>query len=492
MKVDVGWPCVEDGTQLPRLRYSPIPPSPKQAAFLMWSGLEALYGGAGGGGKSVALLMAALQFADVPGYNALILRRSLTDLQLPDGLIDVSHDWLRETGAKWNGNRFRWTFPSGAVLQFGYMAMRGSERRYKSSQFQFIGWDELTEFPWEEQYRYLFSRLRLGVTHRLHAAALYGMAPDGLTLAEVPLRVRAATNPGGPGHDWVYRRFVDRSNPERRPFLKSLLADNPGINADDYRRSLAELPEVERRRLEDGDWSALEVPGALWSYSDIHRFETVTRYGGLPISEVDVRVVAVDPSVSEARDECGIVVGALKDGIVHVEEDLSGHMHPDTWAKLVVRLYHERGASRLVVEGNQGGDLVVSAVNNAADVLNLRRPHVVKVHAVESKEARAVKVAAAYRADPPKVLHSVQLRAGRLENQMTSWVAGPATVGGSGYSPDRLDALVWLVRHLLFAEGDSREYRSVPVRRILAGEGRKPSERLAVLGAGPRLRDPNN
>jgi hypothetical protein len=90
----IGWPCYNPQTNYPRLRYTPIDPSPKQASFLSWAGREALFGGAGGGGKSIALLMAALQFCDVPGYNALIFRRSLTDLELPDGLIDVSRDWL--------------------------------------------------------------------------------------------------------------------------------------------------------------------------------------------------------------------------------------------------------------------------------------------------------------------------------------------------------------------------------------------------------------
>jgi hypothetical protein len=466
----IGWPCYNPQTNYPRLRYTPIDPSPKQASFLSWAGREALFGGAGGGGKSIALLMAALQFCDVPGYNALIFRRSLTDLELPDGLIDVSRDWLDGTDAQWNGNKRRWTFPSGAIIQFAYMSTFGSERRYKSMQAQFIGFDELTEFPWKEQYLYLFSRLRRGVKNREQAMAVYGEAPDGLTLADVPLRVRGATNPGGPGAAWVFDRFVDSDNPKRRSFIPSYLSDNPGIDADEYRAALAQLPEVERRRLEDGDWSAAEIPGALWKFSDIQRDGRDEPY---PPSDVELRAIALDPSISAHGDECGMVVGSIVNDKVVVEVDLSDRMHPDDWARRSVQAYHDYGCSRMLCEDNQGGELVFSAVGNAADVLGLPRPNIVRVRAKESKEARATPVAAAYRAG--RVTHLGVLRSGKLEAQMTSWVPGMS----SGFSPDRLDAVVWLVRHLLFREGDVVEYHSSAARQRLSaqagGRGRPPS-----------------
>lgn len=452
----VGPPCfTPDGV---RLRYVPVPPSPKQTAFLALTNREALYGGGGAGGKSWCLLMGALQFADVPGYNALILRRSLTDLKLPDGIISVSKDWLSGTGATYNANDYAWTFPSGAVLQFGYMAQLGSEQRYKSSQFQFIGFDELTEFPWKEQYLYLFSRLRKGKG----AGELFGAAPDGLTLDDVPLRVRGATNPGGPGSPWVSERFVDPDT-ATRPFMPALMGDNPGIDEDEYRASLAELPEVERLRMEEGRWDVSEVPGSLWKFVDIGRAPDSMSI--LPAESVDVRALAVDPSVSEESknlDEAGLVMGSLTGGVVTVEADFSGRMHPDVWAARAVTEYHAHGCSRLVVEDNQGGELVVSQVGNAADILGVPRPNVVKVKAKESKEARAAKVRTAY--TPGKVRHLVELRSGPLENQMVSWIPGV------GKSPDRLDALVWLVRNLLWQEGDGATYRSAPsIRQRMSG-----------------------
>lgn len=448
----IGPPCLmPDGL---RLRLNAVRPSPKQAAFLALTNREALFGGAGGGGKSIALLMAALQFIDVPGYNALILRRTLKSLKLPNGLIDWSHRWLGDIpGAHWNGNEFRWTFDTGpdtdpATLTFGYLSHIGSEDKYRSSELHFIGFDELTEFPWEEQYTFMFSRLR-------KAKNLHGAAVDGTTLADVPLRVRGATNPGGPGMPWVKARFVAPET-AKRPFLASLLSDNPGIDADEYRRSLAELSEVERKRMEEGDWDAVEVKGALWRFRD---FEWTQREAPRPVAEVNVRSIGVDPSVSEATekaDECGIVMGSITNGVVAAELDLSGRMHPDDWAKVVVTAYHEYGCSSVIVEDNQGKATLHTVLGNAADQLGLPRVRLFTINAKESKEARALPVSQAYRATPRRVLHDLPLKGGTLEAQLTSWVPR------RGDSPDRLDALVWLVRHLLFGDGDAVTYRPAP------------------------------
>lgn len=84
--------------QMRKNLFVPHDPTPRQAAFLMLDCLEAFYGGAGGGGKSDALLMAALYYADIPGYNALIVRRSLADLAMPGALMDRAHEWLDRRG----------------------------------------------------------------------------------------------------------------------------------------------------------------------------------------------------------------------------------------------------------------------------------------------------------------------------------------------------------------------------------------------------------
>jgi phage terminase large subunit-like protein len=231
-------------------------PSPKQQQFLNLDCLEAFYGGAAGGGKSEALLMAALQYVHVPGYAALILRKDTPRLELAGGLIPRSLEWLSGKGPTWNASRRQWSFPTSgapATLSFGYLAHPLDKYRYGSSEFQFIAFDELTEFT-EEDYLFLFSRLR-----RIRSL-------------EVPLRMRSASNPGGVGHLWVKQRFVSQGSegseisatvtPDSRPltpvFIPARIRDNPGLDEEEYRRSLAHLPPLFRERLMNGDWSVQE------------------------------------------------------------------------------------------------------------------------------------------------------------------------------------------------------------------------------------------
>jgi hypothetical protein len=212
-----------------------------------------MYGGAAGGGKSDALLMGALQYVDVPGYAAILFRRTYADLALPGGLIPRSQEWLTGSDATWSEVHHRWTFPSGATVSFGYLQTSKDRYRYGSSEFQYIGWDELTEFP-EDDYAFLFSRLRKpsGVD-------------DAHPLAQVPLRMRSATNPGGRGHAWVKRRFIEKrprpDDPEdtpakcaRRVFIPARLTDNPHVDHESYIEALGNLNREDRARLLSGDW----------------------------------------------------------------------------------------------------------------------------------------------------------------------------------------------------------------------------------------------
>ncbi len=249
--------AVRDRPELARLlsprltRYVPHRPTPRQAAFLLLPHLEALYGGAAGGGKSDALLMGALQYVDVPGYAALLLRRTYADLSLPGALMERAEAWLSPTDARWDDRKKTWRFPSGATVTFGYLENERDKYRYQGAELQYIGFDELTQFS-ETQYRYLLSRVR-----RLKGSA-------------VPLRVRSASNPGGAGHEWVKGRFVqglgvggrglevpgtEDSPTLRRIFVPARLADNPHLDAGEYERALSELDPVTRKQLLDGDWT---------------------------------------------------------------------------------------------------------------------------------------------------------------------------------------------------------------------------------------------
>jgi predicted phage terminase large subunit-like protein len=239
---ETGWSPADRIEHIPYSAQQPH--SGKQTEFLKLDCREALYGGAGGGGKSSALLMAALQYVDVPGYSALLLRRTYADLALPGALMNRAEEWLRGTNAKWNQTEKTWTFPSGATVTFGYMKNDAERFRYQGSELQFVGFDELTQFS-EVQYRYLFSRLR----------RLKGV--------RVPLRVRGGTNPGGFGHEWVKSRFqIPKERPDgiwqvpgsTRVWVPALLDDNPSLDHEEYIESLNELDPVTRAQMLAGDW----------------------------------------------------------------------------------------------------------------------------------------------------------------------------------------------------------------------------------------------
>ena len=235
----------------------PHEPTERQSTFLDTPILESFYGGSAGGGKSDALLMGALEYADVPGYSALLLRRTYADLSKPKALMDRAREWLSGTSARWVDKEKKWVFPSGASLSFGYLEHENDKYNYQSAEYQFIGFDELTQFS-ESQYTYLFSRLR----------RLKGV--------DVPLRMRSASNPGNIGAIWVKRRFIpDDFSPAKarkqsvffkighnangdeikRLFVPATLADNPYLDAESYTDSLNELDPVTREQLLKGDWS---------------------------------------------------------------------------------------------------------------------------------------------------------------------------------------------------------------------------------------------
>lgn len=223
-------------------------PTPKQAAFLKLDCLEALYGGAAGGGKSDALLMAALEYVHVPGYAALLLRRTYADLALPGAIMSRAKDWLIPKGVPWNDKEKRFTFPSGASLNFGYLDTDADRYRYQGAELQFIGFDELTQFA-EKAYRYLLSRLR----------RLQGV--------EVPLRARGASNPGGLGHDWVRRRFVETLGDTSRAFVPASLVDNPFLDQVEYAKALEQLDATTRRQLLEGIW-VRDSGGLVYAFDD--------------------------------------------------------------------------------------------------------------------------------------------------------------------------------------------------------------------------------
>lgn len=233
-------------------------PQPRQAAFMERGEYEAFYGGAAGGGKSTALIMEALRQVQIPHYRGLILRKTYPQLS---EIVDVSRYYYKKAfpSARYNETAHCWTFPSGAKIYFGSMHRTADRTNYQGKAYDYIGFDELTHFTWDE-YSYMFSRNR----------------PSG---PGTECYIRATGNPGGVGHSWVKERFIKSGNAgepirqkfnirypdgrtvereKTRIFIPSSVFDNPALleNSPEYLDRLAMLPPAERDALLYGSWDS--------------------------------------------------------------------------------------------------------------------------------------------------------------------------------------------------------------------------------------------
>lgn len=234
-------------------------PQPRQALFMSRPEDEALYGGAAGGGKSDALVMEATRQVHIPYYRGLIVRRTYPQLE---DLIGKSLRLYPKAfpGAKYNDSKHIWHFPSGAVIIFGSIQHDKDKYNYQGKPYDFIGFDELTQFTYT-LYDYLaHSRCR----------------PNG---PGTRTYVRATANPGGIGHGWVKERFITAAPPGETVwrkvkatlpggvqyekwvtsvFIPAKLTDNKILmdNDPNYLARLASMPEAERNALLYGDWNS--------------------------------------------------------------------------------------------------------------------------------------------------------------------------------------------------------------------------------------------
>ena len=234
-------------------RFIPHNPFRQQLYYLGDLQEELMYGGQAGGGKSDALLMAGLMYCDyLPKdenkivYDGLILRRTLDDLEMPNAILDRAKQWILpfedEGLVYYKDLKKKFTFYNGATLTFRYLAHNNDLNKFQGAELQFVGFDELTQFP-ENQYLYLHSRLR--------------KTEDN----PIPLRMRGASNPGGVGHEWVKKRFI---NPNSQCYyVPSAYTDNPFLNHKEYGEQLDKLDELTRQQLKYGNWDIIMQSGLL-------------------------------------------------------------------------------------------------------------------------------------------------------------------------------------------------------------------------------------
>lgn len=233
-----------------------VNPSPRQElAHKRWA-KERLYGGAAGGGKTDWLLAEVMQICTRYAVPGLILRRTLTDIEQPEGILTRLRARIPGRVARYNGRTHSWVLPNGAEVKLGYLRSDGDVENYMGSEVGIIAWDQVEQFT-EWQYLRMFHPLR-------------ALPPPQLDTGERPFEpcMIASANPGGRGHMWVKARWIEGERPEKvwqppiteqesspgtRLFIPATIDDNPFLPVY-YRQQLESLPDDERAALLYGDW----------------------------------------------------------------------------------------------------------------------------------------------------------------------------------------------------------------------------------------------
>lgn len=249
-----------------------------------------------------------------------------------------------------------------------------------------------------------------------------------------------------------FPKTVITTTPRRIPLIKDLVKDKKMVKVDtvstfanlknlapsfiEYLKHKYEGTTLGRQELYAELLS--DVEGALWQLSIIDR--TRTNYNPAFISELIINAeiaIAIDPASTsnEESDETGIIVGARYNGLCYILEDLSGKYSPNEMASIVVNAYHNYKATTVIYETNQGGDFIPAQIHSLDSSI-----YCVGVHAKKGKVLRAEPVVSKY--EQRKVSHVGILPT--LEDEMTTWE--PRI---SDFSPNRVDALVYLVHWAL-------------------------------------------
>ena len=231
-------------------------PQPKQTELLTCPATEIFYGGAAGGGKSDGLLMKAFQNIYEYGRNAkaIIFRRAYGELA---ELFRRADELFIPVGAKYKSNsKFGpniYFFPNGGQLQLTYLRKDTDVTIYQGSQYTFVGFDELGNYPTDYAWEYMQSRLRSAKGAR---SLIVGTG-----------------NPGGVGQGWIKKRFMDGRLADHiykrevklrngsvqeftSVYIPSTLYDNPELikNDPNYEAKLLMLPQYLREALLNGSW----------------------------------------------------------------------------------------------------------------------------------------------------------------------------------------------------------------------------------------------
>lgn len=336
---------------------------------------------------------------------------------------------------KWNNTDHYIQFDNGAEIWIAGLDDKERIEKILGMEFLNIFLNEASQISYAA-YNIIKTRL---------AQLCYAVVKDKETgeekEVEVKRRIFIDENPPTKKH-WTYRVFFENIDPISKTRLNAndyaSLKMNPDQNleniASDYLETLQSMPEAQRKRFMDGEFSDDSLD-ALWT-SDL-----IGKYRIQPEDCPVLReiVVAVDPATTsdEDSDETGIIVeGVGFDDHLYVLEDLTDKVSPTEWAKISCAAYHRWQADFIVAETNQGGDMVETIIRTIDPLISYEG-----VHATRDKRTRAQPVASLYAQGKA---HHVGDDFQELETEQTTWAGKKGDP-----SPNRIDALVWGAAKLL-------------------------------------------
>lgn len=386
-----------------------------------------VYGGSRSGKTFETVGTIAERALLAPGSRHLIVRQEGTAAKR----AIVKGTWPEMVALRYPGLPYEWK------EQYGYFALGNGSEVWVSG----LNDDKALERVLGNEYATIYENEASEIRYTAHTLLRTRLAQTCKTISGKPLsqRLYADLNPTTRQH-WTYRLWRDGIEPEEETSVDLSQYGHVSVNPVDneanlsaeYIAELRALPPRARRRFFDGEYSA-DAEDALW------RRSTIKRVQDRP--ELQRIVVALDPAVTNkaGSDETGIIcAGVDSSGNGYVLSDDSGRMRAEDWARRALALMEIYQADRIVAEVNQGGDLVENTIRAIKPGASYRA-----VRATRGKYIRAEPVAALY--ERGKIYHVGEFP--QLEDQMCSFTTG-FDRKVAGYSPDRVDALVWAFTEL--------------------------------------------
>ena len=407
---------MEISSQLPALLR---PHSGPQQQFIDTDAQIAIYGGQAGGGKTWALLAEAARYINVPGYGAVIFRRTSPQITNEGGLWDESMAIYPQLGGI-PMHTLDWVFSttSGPPTNIGFRHLQYETDKltWQGSQIAMLGFDELTHFT-ESQFFYLLSRNRstCGVVPYVRATTNPISADDpigGWVNHLIAWWIDQETGLAIPSRSGIVRYFIRRqgeliwgdtkeeliarygrddvrgdnknqsAQPKSLTFIPASLFDNPTLVEKDptYRANLEALPEVDRQRLAEGNWNAKVQAGLFFKVGQLKIVQA------LPSKLRCCR--AWDLAATEGAGDwtVGVMLCTDTDGIYYIADIRRGQWECSYRDRVIRQTADLDGSCKIRIPQDPGA----AGKSEAARLVKLLAGHTVKASPIsQSKEVRA-------------------------------------------------------------------------------------------------------